>query len=203
LPRQIRDALIAQASLVRYEFDAAGHIRLIDPDDQDELALAAPPITSMRCSCTGPSRVMRFGARPRRCTRSGLGLGRRLSDPWPSLRHIRSRNPSQSPVRCGRFDRFARVCFRHGRQLGRAIAGDIRTSTRTEREHSGCRSHLQRAKPAHSPSSCHMGPRSDCRLASYGYSRPALKARGDVGSRSSGRLPTRRMNRATGPITRA
>src|SRR4030095_8853357 len=93
LPRQIRDALIAQASLVRYEFDAAAHIRLIDPDDQDELALAAPPITSMRCSCTGPSRVMRFGARPRRCTRSGLGLGRRLSDPWPSLRHIRSRNP--------------------------------------------------------------------------------------------------------------
>jgi len=41
LPRPILDALMAQASLVRYGLDAAGRIRLIDPDDADELALAA------------------------------------------------------------------------------------------------------------------------------------------------------------------
>jgi len=48
LPRPIRDALIAQASLVRYEFDAVGHIRVIDPDDQDELALAAGNVEGRR-----------------------------------------------------------------------------------------------------------------------------------------------------------
>jgi hypothetical protein len=48
LPRPIRDALIAQASLIRYELDAVGHIRVIDPDDQDELALAAGNVEGRR-----------------------------------------------------------------------------------------------------------------------------------------------------------
>jgi len=39
--RSTRDALMAQTSMVKYEMDAAGRIRIIDPDEQDEYASAA------------------------------------------------------------------------------------------------------------------------------------------------------------------
>ena len=38
LPKEIRDPLIEQASLMEYEFDVSGRMRLIDPDDQEEVA---------------------------------------------------------------------------------------------------------------------------------------------------------------------
>jgi phage terminase large subunit len=41
LTPEITDALVAQASMVRTEMDARGRIRIVDPDDEDELAAAA------------------------------------------------------------------------------------------------------------------------------------------------------------------
>jgi len=41
LPPQIRDLLMAQASMTRYEMDAAGRIKIIDPDEQEDLGIAA------------------------------------------------------------------------------------------------------------------------------------------------------------------
>lgn len=37
----IKDSLMAQASMMRYEMDAAGRIRLLDPDEQEELGIQA------------------------------------------------------------------------------------------------------------------------------------------------------------------
>lgn len=41
LAAPIKDALIAQCSMVKYELDQSGRIRIVDPDEQDELAAAA------------------------------------------------------------------------------------------------------------------------------------------------------------------
>ncbi len=41
LPQQVLEALIQQAAMMKYEMDAAGRIRLVDPDEQDEYAAAA------------------------------------------------------------------------------------------------------------------------------------------------------------------
>jgi hypothetical protein len=41
LPPSIRDALVAQCSMVKYELDQSGRIRIVDPDEQDQLAAAA------------------------------------------------------------------------------------------------------------------------------------------------------------------
>ena len=38
LPKEVREPLIEQASLMEYEFDVSGRMRLIDPDDQEEVA---------------------------------------------------------------------------------------------------------------------------------------------------------------------
>jgi phage terminase large subunit len=41
LPQQILDPLIQQTAMMKYEMDAAGRIRLVDPDELDEYAAAA------------------------------------------------------------------------------------------------------------------------------------------------------------------
>lgn len=41
LPAQLKDALMAQCSMVKYELDQSGRIRIVDPDEQDTLAAAA------------------------------------------------------------------------------------------------------------------------------------------------------------------
>jgi hypothetical protein len=41
LPKGIKDALVAQTSMVRYEMNSAGQIKIIDPDEQDPYAQAA------------------------------------------------------------------------------------------------------------------------------------------------------------------
>jgi hypothetical protein len=48
LPRTVRDTLIAQASMVKYELDAISRLRVIDPDDQDDLAQTAGVLEGRR-----------------------------------------------------------------------------------------------------------------------------------------------------------
>jgi hypothetical protein len=48
LPRPVLEALVAQASLVKYEYDTQEKLRVLDPDDDDDLSAAAGNLEGRR-----------------------------------------------------------------------------------------------------------------------------------------------------------
>ena len=48
LPEHITNPLVAQTSMIKQEYDSKGRIRIIDPDEQDELEIAAGTIEGRR-----------------------------------------------------------------------------------------------------------------------------------------------------------
>jgi len=120
LPRPIRDALIAQASLIRYELDAAGHIRLIDPDDRDELALAAGNVEGRRSPDHFHALLLywAFAGHALRRQRPSVHIERRkgiwfIGSPGPSGGPVGPRPPRWQPAASSWISAFPA-----GRQVG-------------------------------------------------------------------------------------